>query len=433
MTNEAMHAVRRFGFGRRGNEALPQDPRAWLRAQLDGADPALARSTPSTRNSMDISNQITADQQAHRPLTMGGLSNFSRLQLTATLWNAVTTRLPFRERLVWFWANHFTIAIRADPWTLDLAAAYIQEAIRPCVTASFTDMLKAVMRHPAMLVYLSNRDSVGPHSRFGLAHHSGLNENLARESLELHTLGIHGGYTQRDVTTYAAVLTGRRLNYSGPDEGYVFDAGMHEPGGMTVMGHAFPEGYRGSEDVLTFLGHHPATYRHIATQLVQHFVADDPPPACIDRVVAVLAATGGNLKQASLALIDLPQAWQPMAKFRAPAEYVIAVARALNLPMEPDGRLWAATDDLGQPFMNALLPNGWPDTAADWATGEAILKRADYAMFQAVRPGAPAAQAALEASIGDICSSRTRNAVQRAANPAEALATVLVSPEFLRR
>lgn len=433
MTNEAMHAIRRFGFGRRGNEGLPQDPRGWLQAQLDDADPMLAQSTPSTRNSMDIDNQIAADQQAHRPLTMGGLINFSRLQLTATMWNAVTTRLPFRERLVWFWANHFTVATRADPWTLDLAGAYIQEAIRPYVTASFADMLKAVMRHPAMLVYLSNRDSIGPHSRFGLEHHRGLNENLARESLELHTLGIHGGYTQRDVTAYAAVLTGRRMIYSGPGEGYFFDAGMHEPGELTVMGHTFPEGYVGSEDVLDFLGHHSAAYRYVATRLVQHFVADRPPPGCVDRIVQVLTDTGGNLGQASRAVIDLPQAWQPMTKFRAPAEYVIAVARALDLPMEPDGKLWAATDELGQPFMNALLPNGWPDTAADWATGEAILKRADHAMFQAVRAGAPPAQAVLEASIGDICSMRTRDTVQRAASPAEALATVLVSPEFLRR
>jgi uncharacterized protein (DUF1800 family) len=353
--------------------------------------------------------------------------------MTAALQYAAITDLPLRERLVWFWTNHFTVSARGGPWPFGANGAYVQEAIRPNVTGRFADLLKAVMRHPAMLDYLNNTGSVGPDSPTGRAHRMGINENLARESLELHTLGIQSGYTQKDVTAYAEMLSGRQMRKDVDSAGFVFRADMHEPGPQTLMGHTFPEGFVGSEDALEWLADHPATRRHIATKLVRHFVADAPPPACVARVESVLADTGGDLTQAMLAIIAMEEAWQPLTKFRTPAEYIIAVQRALDLPFQQGHALLDATQDLGQPFRNPVLPNGWPDTAADWISGEAILKRADWAMTQASRPGAPAADAVADATLGDLCSDTTRAAIKAAATPAEALATLFVSPEFLRR
>jgi uncharacterized protein (DUF1800 family) len=353
--------------------------------------------------------------------------------MTSALRHAADTDLPVRERLVWFWANHFTVSERAGNWAMGLIGAYIQKAIRPHATGRFADMVKAVMRHPAMLFYLDNWMSIGPDSAIGRSRHQGINENLARECLELHTLGVESGYTQRDVTVLAAILTGRTFSREGDAPGFQFRPDTHEPGPKTFMGRSFPEGIEGSEAALDWIADHPSTRRHIATQLVRHFVADAPPQHCVAQVEAVLTNTDGDLKQAVLAITEMPEAWQPLTKFRAPAEYAIAVQRALDLPFEPGYHLWEASRDLGQRFMSPILPNGWPDTAADWISGEALLKRADWAMTQASRPGAPSADAVIEATIADVVSTSTLKAVRSCPTPAEALATVFVSPEFLRR
>jgi uncharacterized protein (DUF1800 family) len=433
MTIGPAQAVRRFGFGRRGSEPLPDDVPGWLRSQLDAPDPLLSQTGPSIANAALVMRQYEDARKSGAPLPPGFADLYAN-DMTAALQHAVSTDLPFRERLVWFWNNHFTVSGRAGNWVFGLAGPYLRDAIRPHVTGRFADLLKAVMRHPGMLTYLDNELSDGPDSPLGLKQHRGLNENLARECLELHTLGVNGGYTQADVTAFAAILTGRSTKLDGDDPpGFVFKADAHEPGPKHFMGREFPQGFAGSEAVLDFIAAHPATHRHLATQLVQHFAADTPPPACVDRVATVLGDTGGDLKQAVLAIIDMPEAWQPLTKFRAPAEYAVAVLRAVDLPPEPDARLFYATADLGQPFMGPLLPNGWPDTADEWVSGEALLKRADWAMTQASRPGAPAAEAVADATLGDLCSPSTRAAIKACPTPAEALATLFASPEFMRR
>jgi uncharacterized protein (DUF1800 family) len=423
---------RRFGLGRWGNEISPVDVRQWLVSQLDMPDPALAGPGPSTANGILVGRRHEAAMRAGQDLKYGMAELFGE-DMTASLQAAVTTDRPFRERLVWFWTNHFTISARAGNYVYGLAGAYIREAIRPHVAGRFADMLKAVIGHPGMLYYLDNWLSDGPHSLYGLTQHRGLNENLARECLELHTIGVDGGYTQADVTEFAAILTGRTINFDGNNPGAIFKPEAHEPGPKRFMGHDFPEGFSGSEAVLDMIASHPATQRHIATKLVRHFVADVPPPACVARVASVLGDSGGDLKQAVLAVIDMPEAWQPLTKFRAPAEYVVAVVRALDLPPEPPHLLYDATRDLGQPFMSPLLPNGWPETADAWLSGEALLKRADWAMTQASRSGAPSARAVADATLGELCSKSTRDAIDACPTPAEALATLFASPEFMRR
>jgi uncharacterized protein (DUF1800 family) len=428
----ASHAFTRFGFGRRGPEAAPTQARDWLAAQLDAPDPVLAQPGPSMRYTALVDRRYQAALKAGLPGEYG-FGDIYADDMTALLQEAVNTDLPLRERLVWFWSNHFTVSERAGNWPLGLIGAYVFEAIRPHVTGRFADLVKAVMRHPAMLYYLDNDGSAGPDSPFGHIHHRGINENLARECLELHTLGVDSGYTQADVTAFAAILSGRTANRDGDSPGFVFRPDMHEPGPKMFMGHEYAEGLEGSEAALEWIANHPATRRHIATQLVRHFVADDPPPHCVAHVVDALNRTDGDLKQAMLAIIDMPEAWQPLTKFRLPAEYIVAVHRALDLPLEPGHAMLGACADLGQPFMGPLLPNGWPDTAADWISGEAILKRADWAMTQASRPGAPAADAVADATLGDLCSGSTRSAIKACPTPAEALATLFASPEFLRR
>jgi uncharacterized protein (DUF1800 family) len=433
MVDMALHAVRRFGFGRRGTEPLPDDVRLWLRSQLDAPDPLLAQPGPSMLNTALVARSYAQAEKTGAPLPAGFGDLFAD-EMTASLQYASRTELPLRERLVWFWANHFTVAARGGPWPFGLNGAYVQEAIRPHVTFRFADLLKAVMRHPAMLDYLDNTHSVGRDSPSGISQHfKGVNENLARECLELHTLGLRSGYTQQDVSAFAAILSGRTMNVDGDHPGFVYRADFHEPGPQTLLGHVFAAGWEGSEAALDWIADHPATRRHIATQLVQHFIADVPPADCVAGVEASLQASGGDLTQAMLAIIEMPQAWQPLTKFRPPAEYIVSVQRALDLAFEPGHGLLDATQDLGQPFRNPLLPNGWPDTAADWLSGEAVLKRADWAMTQALRPGAPAADAVAAATIGDVCSAATRAAIDRCPTPAEALATLFASPEFMRR
>lgn len=432
MITDPLHAFRRFGFGRRGSEPVPDDATKWLLSQLDAADPLPSGTGPSLINAVRVQHRYDAAVKAGGSPTYG-MANIFGDEMTAAIQHAATTDLPFRERLVWFWSNHFTASARAGGWNFGFDGTYIREAIRPHVTGRFTDLVKAVMRHPAMLIYLANDTSVGPNSPVGLKQHRGLNENLARECLELHTLGVHGGYTQRDVTAFAAVLTGRSVKLDEDAPGFIFKADSHEPGPKTLLGRTFPPGFDGSEAALAFIAVQPATHRHIATQLVQHFVADTPPEHCVARLAAELDRTHGDLKQAMLTIIDMPEAWQPLTKFRAPAEYVVTVLRALDLPPEPGTHEFAATQDLGQPFMSPLLPNGWPDTAADWLSGEALLKRADWAVIQASRPGAPAAEAVADATLGNLCSASTRAAIKACPTPAEALATLFASPEFMRR
>jgi uncharacterized protein (DUF1800 family) len=432
MMTDPLNAFRRFGFGRRGAEPVPEDVRKWLLSQLEAPDPLLSETGPSILNAVLVERRWDDARKAGLSPTYGQANIFGD-EMTAALQHASTTDLSFRERLVWWWSNHFTASARAGGFNFGFAGSYIREAIRPHVTGHFTDMVKAVMRHPAMLIYLANDTSMGPNSPTGLKQRRGLNENLARECLELHTMGVYGGYTQQDVTSFAAVLTGRSMQFDGDTPGFVFKVDMHEPGPKTLIGHTFPEGFEGSEAALDFIATHPATHRHIATQLVQHFVADTPPEHCVARVAAELDRTQGDLKQAMAVIVDMPEAWQPLTKFRAPADYVVAVLRALDLPPLPETLNFAATQDLGQPFMDPLLPNGWPDTADDWLSGESLLKRADWAMTQASRPGAPTADSIVAATLGDLCSQFTRTAIKACPNPAEALATLFASPEFMRR
>ncbi|HKM62686.1 MAG TPA: DUF1800 domain-containing protein [Acidisphaera sp.] len=432
MDAAAAHAFVRFGLGRRGDEPAPSDPRRWLLGQLQGADPGVA-GAPGTAEGLTAVRNDRQNQPAAGEREAPKLAQAARVALVEY---ALSTPTPFRERLVWFWTNHFTVSIR-QAGVGPIAVAFMQEAIRPHVTGRFGDMLLAVMRHPAMLIYLDNARSFGPDSMAGERTKRGLNENLARECMELHTMGADSGYTQADVTSFAKLITGWSVDLQADPPGFLFRPRAHEPGPQTVLGRTFPDGEEGGVAALAFFADHPATHRKLATKLVRHFVADDPPPDAVRRIEGALRDTQGDLGAATSVLVGMHHAWEtPLAKFRPPQDYVLAVLRAADLPdgQGPDGQVVVGLmRALGQPLFEAPLPNGWSDRAADWAGPEELMRRIDWAYGFSGRLGhADPAQVA-QTALGPLLHPATLDAVGRAGSRREAMTLLLTAPEFQRR
>ncbi len=345
----------------------------------------------------------------------------------------------FHERLVLFWSNHFCISARKAGATRILAGAYEREVIRPHVTGRFEDMLLAAEKHPAMLVYLDNEQSMGPHSRGGQRQQKGLNENLAREILELHTLGVDGGYTQEDVTSFARILTGWRFarneNALAEEGHFVFNPNLHEPGDHKVMGVVYREnGGAQGEAVLRALARHPSTARHIAHKLATHFVSDTPDPALVSRLETTFRSTDGDLAAVSRALIEAPEAWaaEP-SKLRTPYEFLAASVRAAGVPMKAP-QINGALMSMGQPLWSPPGPNGFSSESGAWLSPEGMKARLDFAArFAQFIPGNAKPTELLEEIIGPIASDHTHTAVARAESRAQGFAILLMSPEFQRR
>jgi uncharacterized protein (DUF1800 family) len=474
---QACIACNRFGLGARlGEITAAADAKAWLRSQLIGGAPLLAvgaadeplsgskqilagaepilkqlrqlRARAQGASGTPPASAATPDAASDAAAAVMRLPQYFRpfyqADVRARLHTAATTTRPLLERLVYFWSNHFAVSVDKVA-VLGVAGAMEREAIRPHVLGRFEDLLLAVEKHPAMLVYLDNELSIGPDSPG--AHRArrpvGLNENLAREILELHTLGVDGGYTQADVTAFARVLTGWSL---GGGEGplrlgaggeFLFRPALHQPGTQHVVGRDYAQlGVAQGEAVLHDLAHSPATARHIATKLVRHFIDDEPPPAAVERVARAFERSGGDLPTVYAALIDSPEAWaKPFAKFRTPQDYVLSVYRALSLS-GPEGaaRGVAAFDLLGQRQFSPGSPAGWPDRSADWDGAAAIMKRIELADAVARKLGDQVDAAALAPQLwGAALSDATREAVARAASGAQALTLLLTAPEFMRR
>ena len=350
---------------------------------------------------------------------------------------ALAAETGFVERLAWFWSNHFCVSIDKGPVRV-LAGAYEREAIRPHVLGRFADMLLAVESHPAMLSYLDNARSIGPDSVAGRNRGKGLNENLAREILELHTLGVRTGYTQDDVTRFANVITGWSIVPPRQDAvhggEFVFNARMHEPAAQTLIGHDYPDtGFEQGRAVLLALARHPATARHIATKLARHFVADDPPLALIDRLSRRYLETDGNLKELAKALVAAPEAWTTArSKLKRPGDWMIGMLRVTGTE-PPDIRpLIQAHNLLGEPLWRPPAPNGFADEDAAWLDG--LAQRLDVANQLARRVGGEVdPKAVLESALGPLASGETRQTVARAESRPQALALLFMAPEFQRR
>ncbi len=394
-------------------------PAAAARGLAPGADTATAMLDP-----------LKAFQREMRDLY--------RREAAAKIQIMATTDQPFRERLVTFWSNHFTVSVQR-PVVAGLVGSFEREAIRPHVTGRFEDMLRAAIRHPAMLLYLDNARSIGPNSRAGQRNRRGLNENLAREVLELHTLGVAGGYGQDDVRAFAAILTGWSI--VGPREadtgadGFVFRPLAHEPGDKTVLGVRYPEaGEAEGGAALAALARHPATARHLATKLARHFIADQPPAAAVARLERAYHEGGGDLGHLAGALVDSSEAWaEPLAKIKTPQDLVVSTLRLTGTGWPPE-RLVGHLRQLGQMPFSAPSPAGWPDEAGYWIGPEAMMRRIEWCALAGHRlaslVGPPTL---LEAAIGPVARPETRQAVLQAPSAAEAITLVLASPEFQRR
>ncbi len=367
---------------------------------------------------------------------------------------AITSPTPFAERLSHFWANHF--AVSADKLELiGLAGTLEFEAIRPHVMGKFGDMLNAVERHPAMLLYLDQAQSIGPNSPAGLQaqrrgnnRRAGLNENLAREIMELHTLGVRSVYNQADVTEFARAMTGFTVNGlgrardragplgSGPVGSFLFLDRIHEPGTRTILGKSWREhGEAQAGSVLDFYATHPATAKHIAAKLARHFAADDPPPALVARLQQAFLSSGGDLPTVYRALIDSPECWTPQpAKFKSPWEWSISAMRALGTQQVQPQAVNGLMNQLGQPVWKPGSPAGWDDVAGAWAGPDAVMRRVEAAerMAQRSRDTIDARQRAAELFPGAL-SEGTAQSIARAESPGQGLALMLVSPEFMRR
>ena len=376
--------------------------------------------------------------------------------LRSRLVTAAATTRPFAERLHWFWANHFTVS-QAKGSARGLVGAFERDAIRPNIAGRFETLLWASTTHPAMLRYLDNTQSAGVHSRAVEREAkraarmdegprvSGLNENLAREVLELHTLGAdsargaHPIYTQADVTAFAAVLTGWRvaLRDDAPlARGMPFDPAWHEPGPKTLLGKTYPEGPQALRMVVHDLAQHPATARFVATKLARHFVADDPPPALVERLSDAYRRSGGDLALVYRALIASPEVWSPQpAKLKTPEEFVVSSARLLGF----EARAFERGDALGifalgQRVQAATSPAGWSDRADDWLGPDAVWKRVEWSTRTAARLGTRVDARQLAArSLGPLLGETTRTQIERAADAPQALALLLMAPEFQRR
>jgi uncharacterized protein (DUF1800 family) len=471
---EAALALHRFGFGPRSGsiEAIASDPRGALLAELEQPNAGLiaAADLPSSaaanravfeynaeraanekrkRRLRDAATQLAMQNAGgeaameakpdasspapEKPETVPLPRQLFRNEAKAHFDAAINAETGLVERLVWFWSNHFCVNANATV----MAGGYEREAIRPHVLGRFADMLLAVEGHPAMLLYLDNAQSIGPDSVAGINRDKGLNENLGREILELHTLGVRTVYTQADVTNFAKVLTGWTIlpTVSNPDHGgeFVFVGRTHQPGPETVIDKTYADtGAEQGRSVLADLAHHPATARHVATKLARHFVADDPPPALTDRLTQRFLDTDGDLKEVTKVLVAAPEAWAPeQQKIKRPGEWLVAMLRAAGEPGDIV-RILRAQALLGEPLWRPPAPKGFSDDNAVWLDG--LGERLDIANAFAHREGlGHEPDALMETALGPLASADTRQAIARAESRPQGLTLLVMAPEFQRR
>ncbi|KRP96476.1 hypothetical protein AOQ72_19470 [Bradyrhizobium yuanmingense] len=419
-------------------ETPPADQNAPLRRNLSLNAAAEISGQMADAKSMQSTAAPSAAKPAPQPLNV--IQKTFRAEALARLQRATLAECGFTERLVAFWSNHFCISASKGELARIWAGAFEREAIRPHVLGRFADMLRAVEQHPAMLFFLDNQQSLGPDSRAGQNRKRGLNENLAREIMELHTLGVGGGYTQGDVTSLARIITGwtfagRQVQLGVPGS-FVFNTNAHQPGPQVLLGKTYDQaGLAQGEAALADLARHPSTANFIATKFVRHFVADEPPPALVARLRDVFVKTDGDLKALATALVDSDEAWKaPLTKLRSPYDFLVASGRLLARVPEDPGAYLNNLNLLGQPLWSPPGPNGFPDSNAAWGAPEGIKLRLDIAAQIGARLGNNIDPLdLLQFAAADAASAETRRTIERAESRQQALALLLMSPEMQRR
>lgn len=461
--SKAVIAASRFGLGARPQEldAISQRPERWLLEQLAGPSRAhsdIQRLPASSDVLLEVQDLRRQRRDAKRADgDADDIKVYARTvrrhyidQTSARYAAAVATDVPFHERLVHFWTNHFAVSAEKQPLPA-IAGLFENEAIRPNVTGKFVDLLLAVEKHPAMIVYLDNQRSIGPGSKLGKRANRrrrdrevGLNENLAREILELHTLGVNGGYSQQDVTTFAKIITGWSIG--GSDERGRFAEGIpgkfefrdsiHEPGSQVLLGKRYSQqGLKQGEAVLHDLATHPSTARFIATKLARHFVADEPPASVVNRLEQTYLESDGELAAVYETLIRSQEVWANVfVKYKSPHDFLISTLRAFDHTPENRRFIIGALDLMGQTPYRPGSPAGWPDTADHWGGADALYKRIEWANTVSRVVGGRVNPVDLgDAVLGDAFNPETRKAISRAESLNQGMTLFLASPDFQRR
>lgn len=482
-SQQAASALNRFGIGARPGELQTLgDPRAWLLEQLATRTtdlPSAFSGLPSSRDYLQrefaYNRERVGERRSQRksaPMKPGAdtgdaveqfKTSFRKsfgqdllAEIGARYRAATTTHAGFAERLVHFWSNHFAISVDKRQASL-YAAPMEREAIRPNVFGRFEDLLLAAETHPGMLRYLDNAQSVGDGSMFATRgarrlrrmadgdtprRKLGLNENLAREILELHTLGVDGGYTQADVTELARGITGwgtpqARDMRTGQaiDSAFVFRAAAHEPGARNVLGKRYAEGgVEQGRAIFADLARHPATARHLSLKLARHFVADILPAPLVERMTAAYLGSDGDLRRVYRAMIESDQAWGAGArKFKTPDDFLVSAFRAggIEVGARPEAVV-ALLRQLGQPPFTPRSPAGFADTAADWTGPDALWKRVQVAqaLAQRIPPQRLEPLRVAQETLGNALDADTGTALRRAESARDGMALLFASPAF---
>ena len=465
---ETVIVANRFGLGAKPGDLqqIGNNPREWLLTQIEQPQP-LSKSTGEVPDSKTALSLFFDFRNTNRNMARNGSNNVEinpnevmklgqqlrplyLKHVSARAIQAIRTETPFYERLVHFWSNHFAVSVKS-PQMLGIVGAFEFEAIRQNITGNFYDLLLAVEKHPTVLTFLDNQFSIGANSTLAKQAKRGrrrnrkfdINENLAREILELHTMGVSSGYTQEDVTTFAKAISGWTYNgvlpgimNTGPVGEFKFNPIMHEPGSKTVLDKKYSQsGIKQDEAVLKDLSLHSATARHLSTKLARHFIADDPPESAINRISKAYLDSNGHLPIVYNALVNSNEAWQDLfPKFKTPEDFIFSTYRAINIiPKQPQQLIQPLTLLGQQPFQSGS-PAGWPDTPKEWSAGEALFKRIELSTIVANRIGNRIEPNQLANEIlGPLLGDHTLTAITRAESASQGLALLLASLEFQRR
>jgi uncharacterized protein (DUF1800 family) len=354
--------------------------------------------------------------------------------------HATLTPASFREALVRFWSDHFSVFAEKSILMIATAGAMEREAIRPHITGKFLDMLVAVETHPAMLIYLDNWISSGPNSFAGQQFDLGLNENLARETLELHTLGVDGGYSQDDIIAYANAITGWSVgNPQIQQESlgkFIFEPLLHEPGSVTFMNKTYPgTGQDQGLAILNDLAAHDSTAAYIAGKLARHFHSDNAPQSLIDRLKQSFMASGGDLGVVSATLVTSPEMWDgSFAKLRNSEEFVLATLRAFGFETLTPQQTVFVFESVAQVPFTYHSPAGWPKDEASWASSSILAARLNLAdLVSGFIDGQPEPSTIAQDIIGSRFSQTSADGVSGASNVEQGYTLLMMSSEFQRR
>jgi len=442
-------AVNRFGYGARGDELIQaeRDPKTWIKSTLlpVSFDTSLPHSNDIFISHNNYQQQKKQPKNQNKKISSNSsdnkmMKNSARDALRSmsvdTLTQAIHSSHSVSWRLLDFFSNHFSVTANGRLMA-GLAGTLEREAIAPHLLSNFEDMLLAVEQHPAMLIYLNNEKSFGPNSKIAKKRKKGLNENLAREIMELHTLGVDGGYTQADVVELAKAITGwsvKNVKKEG-SAGFIFRPTGHEPGSRVLLGKKYSQnGIRQGQQILRDLAMHPSTIKHICYKLAHHFVSEKPSEVLLSKMEATWRKTQGNIKQVMYSLFDAEESWLASTqKFKTPRDFVISLYRAVAPQKINDRFLLNSLINLGQKPFSAGSPAGFSDDTSDWLGASALMARVDWSTMAVAYLKKPNSEKIMTVALGSSVSQHTYQTVMRAESRQQAMALLLMSPEFQRR